>query len=749
MDRLRMLLASCAAAVLLAFSGKAAVNDPPAANPDNYLVSEDVTLFVAVPGTLINDTDLQGDSLTATLLTLPAYGTLNFTNNGAFSYRAQTNFYGTDSFTYRARDGQANSLPTTVTITISPINDAPRATNNTYSADADSTFFVDAPGVLGNDLDVDGDPLNVVLISSPTHGALLLDPDGSFIYTPDEGYAGLDTFTYRASDGQTMSAVATATITVVPAPIVITVSPENQAACVGDLVMFSVDATGTALTYQWFKGNTALSTQTNSSLTLAAVAIADSGAYKVRLIGATNSITNSAILTVGAPVNATALTNQVRVLGQGVTFSTTASGTGPFTYTWLKDDAVISGETGNTLVLADLVESDTATYSVIVNGVCGSVTQSATLSVAACYPSVDVMLVIDRSGSMSGPAYTDARTACTNFVRNMHLISTNGDVLGLVSFNPTATLNQRLTNNTLAMEKAISALGAATNGTCISCGLQTAQDELASSRHRPEALPVIILLSDGLPHDFDTPEEALDTAAQAKSAGTRVLTIGLGSGVDPVLMANMASSPSDYFFANNSSELGAVFDAISAAICRPPTNIFGPSDVSVCTGSSVTFEVQATGCETFNFQWSKDGEPLAGETNNLITLANVSVSDAAVYSVLVSSACRIVTNSATLTVDQPAALTTPIENKVGYLGGNVIFDAGVSGTRLTYEWFFNGVVIGTNSTLTLGNLTDNDAGSYCVVAANAWCGSPVTNCATLMLNRAPVANDDLFLIDED
>jgi len=72
--------------------------------------------------------------------------------------------------------------------------------------------------VLGNDEDVDGNPLQVVRVSDPTHGSLSLSANGSFIYTPQANFTGTDSFTYKAYDGATDSNEAIVTITVVDSP---------------------------------------------------------------------------------------------------------------------------------------------------------------------------------------------------------------------------------------------------------------------------------------------------------------------------------------------------------------------------------------------------------------------------------------------------------------------------------------------------------------------------------------------------
>lgn len=90
----------------------------------------------------------------------------------------------------------------------------PVAQGDAYSLDQDTALTVPAPGVLANDTDPDGGPLAALLVSGVSHGALALNADGSFTYTPAPGFSGSDAFTYKASDGVVESSVATATVTV-------------------------------------------------------------------------------------------------------------------------------------------------------------------------------------------------------------------------------------------------------------------------------------------------------------------------------------------------------------------------------------------------------------------------------------------------------------------------------------------------------------------------------------------------------
>ena len=93
-------------------------------------------------------------------------------------------------------------------------NAAPVAVADAYSVIGGATLSVPTPGVLANDSDADGDVLTADLVSAPTRGTLMLNPNGSFTYTPSEDTVGTDSFTYRAFDGTAFSNTVTVTITV-------------------------------------------------------------------------------------------------------------------------------------------------------------------------------------------------------------------------------------------------------------------------------------------------------------------------------------------------------------------------------------------------------------------------------------------------------------------------------------------------------------------------------------------------------
>src|SRR5262249_55055220 len=154
----------------------------------------------AAQGVLENDTDPEDDTLTASVVSNPAHGTLTLNGNGSFTYTPAANYNGPDSFTYVANDGTSDGNTATVSLTVNAVNDAPVAPNDSFTVSQGGTLTQAAPGVLGNDTDVDGNALTASLVANASHGTVTMNSNGSFTYVPSAGYTGPDSFTYQASD---------------------------------------------------------------------------------------------------------------------------------------------------------------------------------------------------------------------------------------------------------------------------------------------------------------------------------------------------------------------------------------------------------------------------------------------------------------------------------------------------------------------------------------------------------------------
>ena len=221
------------------------VNDAPAGTNKIVTAVEDTPYTFATSDFGFTDpNDTPANALKAVkITTLPANGSL--TDNGVavtagqfvsatdiaggllvFTPAANANGAGYGNFTFQVQDDGGTShggvdldqSPNSITLNVTPVNDAPVANNDAYSTDFNTPLNIAASGVLGNDTDVDGDPLHVDLASvvQPANGAVTVNANGSFTYTPNANFSGVDTFTYQANDGTVDSNAATVSVTVNP-----------------------------------------------------------------------------------------------------------------------------------------------------------------------------------------------------------------------------------------------------------------------------------------------------------------------------------------------------------------------------------------------------------------------------------------------------------------------------------------------------------------------------------------------------
>jgi VCBS repeat-containing protein len=197
------------------------VNKPPVAHPQSVATGIGTPRVITLTG---EDSDPEVTQvLTFTITTPPQHGTLSSINQatGVVTYTPNAGYVGPDSFAFTVTDdalagppANLTSAAATVAITVRLLNEAPVARPDSYTTDESTPLVVAAAGVLANDTDADADTLTAVLVSGPSYGALTLNPNGSFVYTPQDYYNGTDWFTYKANDGQLDSNVATVTITV-------------------------------------------------------------------------------------------------------------------------------------------------------------------------------------------------------------------------------------------------------------------------------------------------------------------------------------------------------------------------------------------------------------------------------------------------------------------------------------------------------------------------------------------------------
>ena len=216
------------------------VNDAPVATARTLSTQEDTALPITLAGT-----DVDGDPLTFAIATQPAHGTLTGTPPNV-TYTPAANYFGPDSFTFTASDGQLTSAPATISLSISPVNDRPVATASSLTTAEDTALPITLAAT-----DAEGDPLTFAITSLPAHGALTGTPP-NVTYTPAPNYSGPDSFTFTASDGVTTSAPGTLSLTVTPvndAPVATNRSlstPEDTAL---SITLAATDVEGDPITF--------------------------------------------------------------------------------------------------------------------------------------------------------------------------------------------------------------------------------------------------------------------------------------------------------------------------------------------------------------------------------------------------------------------------------------------------------------------------------------------------------------------
>jgi len=193
------------------------VNDPPTIGAiANQSTNEDTSITVSFT---VSDIDTGGDDLTMSAAssnpTLVPTDSIDFFGGilGSATITPTADGYGTAIITFTVNDGE-DAASSAFVLTVNPVNDPPVATSDTYTYTEDAVLSIPAPGVLGNDGDIDSDPLTAVLDAGPLSGALTLNADGSFVYAPALNDDSVDSFTYHASDGVADSDSVTVTIVI-------------------------------------------------------------------------------------------------------------------------------------------------------------------------------------------------------------------------------------------------------------------------------------------------------------------------------------------------------------------------------------------------------------------------------------------------------------------------------------------------------------------------------------------------------
>ncbi len=190
------------------FTPSGSGNHPPTATNDTATLAEDSSIEVAV---LANDSDADVDDLAVSITTPPAHGSASVTATRTIRYTPATDFAGADTLHYSIADGRGGTATATVSLQVTPMPDAPVASDDTASVSASGSVDID---VLGNDTDPDGGSVSLMSSGAAAHGTTTALANGRVRYEPASGFTGTDEFSYTISDptGRTDTAQVVVTV---------------------------------------------------------------------------------------------------------------------------------------------------------------------------------------------------------------------------------------------------------------------------------------------------------------------------------------------------------------------------------------------------------------------------------------------------------------------------------------------------------------------------------------------------------
>ncbi len=577
-----------------------------------------------------------------------------------------------------------------------------------------------------NASDVDGTVTQVDLYQ----GATLIGTKTSSPYTFNVSglTEGSYALTAKATDNDGGTSVSSPVTITVANPPTISSPPQGQSVTLGATASFSVSATGVALSYQWQLNGTNLPNATASNLTIPNAQSSDAGAYQVIVSNVAGSVTSStANLIVNLPVSITSQPQSAIVVVGGVaTFTVVATGTAPLSYQWQLNSVNINNATNSNLAVNSAQTGDAGSYQVVVTNPAGSLTSgAATLTVntpveIASQPT-DATVNVGGSATFSVSA---SGTAPLRFQWQFKGVNLPG------ATNSSLTINNAQTTDAGVYQALI------TNpaGTVSSSSVSLTVNGLGAISLPPASQTVLV---GGTATFSVTASGTGPLSYQWQFNGTNI-----PNATSSVLVINQArTTDAGSYQVVVTSPGGSVTSSPATLTVNVPVT-FGsqPKDATVNVGGAATFSVTANGTFPLSFQWLKNGTPVSGATTSTLTLNNAQVSDAAIYSVVVSNVVGAVTSStANLTVSVPPTISQSPKDQTVTVGSSVSFSVTAGGTApLSYQWQHAGLNLdgATGSSLILNGVTTADAGTYAVTVTNV--AGTVTSAAANLVVNVPI-----------
>jgi hypothetical protein len=663
--------------------------------------------------------------------------------------------------------GSVTSSPSVLTVSSAPVVTV-QPLSQTNNAGATVNFTVTATGTA---------PLAYQWQAFSGTGYTNLSSTGSFSGANTNtltitSIADANALTYQVIITNSSGAVTSspATLTVIDPPA-ITVQPASTSVTLNGMVNFNVTATGTApLNYQWqtngvsVGNNAVVSGATSSTLTLTGVTTNYALNYTVVVSNPAGSVTSSPAATLAVHIPPSIVTQPSSpVVSPGATasFSVVAAGDPTLAYQWqsgpaggpftnLTDNGQISGSSTSTLTITNANTPVAISYQVVVNNSYGSVTSSVASLTLGKLIDVDIG---STANVQSGAAVLGASGDVWNGVTGSQggIVDSASNLLSGVSFADSGYFGF----NDQPNGSPHTALDAATTALMRDCVFGFVGNSPSSfpvslsglSAYKGDTFTLVVYSGVGDPGQGANLTLAGATGGNTAStlgvsADTRQISAGIGHAYNTftgtitngTLTITASPNVNPTFFGINGFQLLINFP--------DPTITTNPVSLTKVVGATATFSVAATGSATLSYQWQATNSASGGFTNvtdvsgvisgsatSTLTLTNVTASEALTYQVVVSNGSGSVTSTpASLNVLTIPIINTQPASQTVLSGSTVTFSVGATGVgTLSYQWQTNGVNVtdggivsgSATSTLTLTNVTTNNAVSYTVVVTNA------------------------------
>ena len=519
-----------------------------------------------------------------------------------------------------------------------------------------------------------------------------------------------------------------AALTVNSAPS-IQVQPSSQEVCIDSAATFNAAATGTEpLSYQWMKNGENITGATENSYSIPGVSAEYEGSYGVMVSNKCGSVESEmATLTINsAPSIQVQPSSQEVCIGSAATFNAAATGTEPLSYQWMKNGENIIGATENSYSIPGVSAEYEGSYSVMVSNKCGSVESLiATLTINSV-PSIQVQPssqeVCIGSAATFNAAATGTEPLSYQWMKNGENITgatENSYGIPIASIGDAGSYSVMVSNKCGSTESGDAAL---TLNRMPSIQVQPTSQEICVD----SAVTFSAAASGTEPISYQWMKNGQAvTGATENSYSIPSASIG-DAGSYSVMVSNLCGSVES--------------DIATLTVNSVPAIQAQPDSQEVCVGSAVSFNAAAIVTDPGSYHWMKNGQAVAGATENNYSIPSASAEDEGSYSVMVNSKCGPVkSRAATLTLNHGPSIRVQPASQEACIGSAVTFNAEADGTGpISYQWMKNGQAItgATESSYSISGIRAEDEASYSVMVSNK-CGSVESENAALTLIKLP------------